>query len=52
MVRILRTFALAAAMATLAGSTQSAFSLPTHNVPIGLALASDHGRVEIGRAHV
>ena len=46
MVRILRTFALAAAMATLAGSTQSAFSLPTHNVPIGLALASDHGRVD------
>jgi subtilase family serine protease len=43
--RNLRAIASFAAMALLTLSTLSTFALPTHNVPIGLATATDQGRV-------
>jgi hypothetical protein len=43
--RNLRATASFAAMALLALSTLPAFALPAHNVPTGLALATDQGRV-------
>jgi len=46
--RNLRTGVSVAALALLAIAALPAFSLPTHNVPTGLALASDQGRVSPG----